>query len=44
MGILLDEEQKPVGGKWSFDEENGKNYQNNRNTNFMKLKQLDYGS
>ena len=24
LGILLDEEKKPVGGKWSFDEENRK--------------------
>ena len=24
LGLLMDEENKPVGGKWSFDEENRK--------------------
>ncbi len=27
LDILMDENQKPIGGKWSFDEENRKKYQ-----------------
>ena len=43
LGILLDEEKKPVGGKWSFDEENRKKLPKTIEIpTLLKLKQLDY--
>ncbi len=30
LGILIDEEQKPVGGKWTYDSENRKKYPKNK--------------
>ena len=30
LGILIDDEQKPVGGKWTYDNENRKKYPKNK--------------
>ena len=30
LGILMDEEQKPIGGKWTYDSENRKKYPKNK--------------
>lgn len=30
LGVLMDEEQKPIGGKWTYDSENRKKYPKNK--------------
>ena len=38
FNILIDNEGKPIGGKWSFDDENRKKISRNLKWQFLKMK------